>query len=150
MLQTGVLGGAERDRTAGLLVANEALSQLSYSPTLSDFYILPAIPGSDIAGFLDLSFLRRSSCPFQGSSGRQPLPDGALSDERALQAGSIWLRFPAGPATASKTLDFPGAVSSRIENIVEEHMKQDIQQEERRNVPLSTAALAHVDDRTRG
>jgi hypothetical protein len=36
-------GGAERDRTAGLLVANEALSQLSYSPTPSDFYILPAI-----------------------------------------------------------------------------------------------------------
>jgi hypothetical protein len=28
-----VIGGAERDRTAGLLVANEALSQLSYSPT---------------------------------------------------------------------------------------------------------------------
>jgi hypothetical protein len=28
-------GGAERDRTAGLLVANEALSQLSYSPTNS-------------------------------------------------------------------------------------------------------------------
>jgi hypothetical protein len=27
------IGGAERDRTAGLLVANEALSQLSYSPT---------------------------------------------------------------------------------------------------------------------
>jgi hypothetical protein len=27
------VGGAERDRTAGLLVANEALSQLSYSPT---------------------------------------------------------------------------------------------------------------------
>ena len=25
-------GGAERDRTADLLVANEALSQLSYSP----------------------------------------------------------------------------------------------------------------------
>ncbi len=37
-------GGAERDRTAGLLVANEALSQLSYSPTLIDFYILPAFP----------------------------------------------------------------------------------------------------------
>jgi hypothetical protein len=29
----GRVGGAERDRTAGLLVANEALSQLSYSPT---------------------------------------------------------------------------------------------------------------------
>ena len=26
-------GGAEQDRTADLLVANEALSQLSYSPT---------------------------------------------------------------------------------------------------------------------
>ncbi len=27
-----LIGGAERDRTADLLVANEALSQLSYSP----------------------------------------------------------------------------------------------------------------------
>ena len=27
------IGGAERDRTADLLVANEALSQLSYSPS---------------------------------------------------------------------------------------------------------------------
>src|ERR1700683_1132311 len=34
-----MLGGAERDRTAGLLVANEALSQLSYSPT-GDFSYL--------------------------------------------------------------------------------------------------------------
>ena len=32
------IGGAERDRTAGLLVANEALSQLSYSPTTSLSY----------------------------------------------------------------------------------------------------------------
>ena len=31
-LSFGILGGAERDRTADLLVANEALSQLSYSP----------------------------------------------------------------------------------------------------------------------
>ena len=31
-------GGAERDRTAGLLVANEALSQLSYSPNTFSFY----------------------------------------------------------------------------------------------------------------
>jgi hypothetical protein len=29
-----IYGGADRDRTGGLLVANEALSQLSYSPTL--------------------------------------------------------------------------------------------------------------------
>ena len=28
----GVSGGADRDRTGGLLVANQALSQLSYSP----------------------------------------------------------------------------------------------------------------------
>ena len=27
-------GGADRDRTGGLLVANQALSQLSYSPNL--------------------------------------------------------------------------------------------------------------------
>ena len=37
----GEFGGAERDRTAGLLVANEALSQLSYSPT-KDSSILAA------------------------------------------------------------------------------------------------------------
>src|SRR5438128_10720127 len=29
-----VFGGADRDRTGGLLVANQALSQLSYSPTI--------------------------------------------------------------------------------------------------------------------
>ena len=29
-----IFGGADRDRTGGLLVANQALSQLSYSPTL--------------------------------------------------------------------------------------------------------------------
>ena len=28
----GLFGGADRDRTGGLLVANQALSQLSYSP----------------------------------------------------------------------------------------------------------------------
>jgi hypothetical protein len=32
-------GGAGRDRTGGLIVANDALSQLSYSPTrMSRFY----------------------------------------------------------------------------------------------------------------
>src|SRR5579863_9343957 len=30
---SGNFGGADRDRTGGLLVANQALSQLSYSPT---------------------------------------------------------------------------------------------------------------------
>ncbi len=28
-----LIGGAERDRTADLLIANETLSQLSYGPT---------------------------------------------------------------------------------------------------------------------
>src|SRR5260221_11595470 len=32
----GYLGGRDRDRTGDLLVANEALSQLSYSPTSSN------------------------------------------------------------------------------------------------------------------
>ena len=32
---TEKIGGRDRDRTDGLLVANEALSQLSYSPTSS-------------------------------------------------------------------------------------------------------------------
>ena len=33
MISLTKLGGADRDRTGGLLVANQALSQLSYSPT---------------------------------------------------------------------------------------------------------------------
>ena len=36
-------GGAERNRTAGLLIANEALSQLSYSP---EPRIAPGYPGA--------------------------------------------------------------------------------------------------------
>ena len=32
-----IIGGADRDRTGGLLVANQALSQLSYSPNRSSF-----------------------------------------------------------------------------------------------------------------
>jgi hypothetical protein len=32
-------GGADRDRTGGLLVANQALSQLSYSPTTTGFNV---------------------------------------------------------------------------------------------------------------
>ena len=32
-------GGADRDRTGGLLVANEALSQLSYSPTRKGVFV---------------------------------------------------------------------------------------------------------------
>ncbi len=38
-----LFGGAERDRTADLLVANEALSQLSYSPTRREFPVYQPI-----------------------------------------------------------------------------------------------------------
>ena len=41
-------GGADRDRTGGLLVANQALSQLSYSPNPSGqlLAVLPSNPTS--------------------------------------------------------------------------------------------------------
>jgi hypothetical protein len=32
VLRVGSIGGAERDRTADLVIANDALSQLSYGP----------------------------------------------------------------------------------------------------------------------
>jgi hypothetical protein len=35
-------GGADRDRTGGLLVANQALSQLSYSPLTAAFSFQPS------------------------------------------------------------------------------------------------------------
>src|SRR5947209_6263930 len=35
------IGGADRDRTGGLLVANQALSQLSYSPTAVSSFAFP-------------------------------------------------------------------------------------------------------------
>jgi hypothetical protein len=35
LYDSDLVGGRDRDRTGGLLVANEALSQLSYSPTSS-------------------------------------------------------------------------------------------------------------------
>src|SRR3954463_3859291 len=51
-MTTGLFGGADRDRTGGLLVANEALSQLSYSPTcdgsssiLAEASGVPGAPG---------------------------------------------------------------------------------------------------------
>ena len=38
------LGGGERDRTAGLDVANVALSQLSYTPKTFKLVLLSSIP----------------------------------------------------------------------------------------------------------
>ena len=44
-------GGASRDRTDDLIVANDALSQLSYSPTLvREFDFISAVVAS-LAGF---------------------------------------------------------------------------------------------------
>jgi hypothetical protein len=55
----GRIGGAERDRTADLLVANEALSQLSYSPT----------PQRELA-----HHPRAHLCHVHQSSRRRPVP----------------------------------------------------------------------------
>jgi hypothetical protein len=38
-LTSNVFGGARRDRTADLLHAMQALSQLSYSPTVARLYV---------------------------------------------------------------------------------------------------------------
>jgi hypothetical protein len=61
-------GGASRDRTDDLIVANDALSQLSYSPESKPEFqpaqsILPAFPNSDqrelkLRFALDLGYFR--------------------------------------------------------------------------------------------
>jgi len=75
---TPYIGGAERDRTADLLVANEALSQLSYSPTIF-FYLTSAqqilemrraFPGRRIPQLRAPSFLLRVREAFYSSRSR--------------------------------------------------------------------------------
>ena len=48
--QRRVSGGADRDRTGGLLVANQALSQLSYSPTIMVGLGRLELPTSSLSG----------------------------------------------------------------------------------------------------
>ncbi len=77
------IGGAERDRTAGLLVANEALSQLSYSPTPGTNLSYQQFVSFDIASFL-LTVVAgaRAPCP-SGFAKAATFADGSISDQRA-------------------------------------------------------------------
>ena len=70
-------GGASRARTDGLVVANDALSQLSYSPTRIGFVFLPA-------HFTSVS----SFAPNVGRHTRKKLPQKCL-DERPLGASNL-------------------------------------------------------------
>ena len=60
------VGGARRDRTADLLIANEALSQLSYGPNRGRTYARPASSGRH----LRLGVGRVKNRPVQGRFGR--------------------------------------------------------------------------------
>src|SRR6266702_5681410 len=82
MLRTSVRpserdGGAERNRTAGLLIANEALSQLSYSPEPS-------------GGFRDGAWGRQATPKFPSLSGISHPPHhirGVAGDQQAAILG---------------------------------------------------------------
>ena len=64
------VGGAERDRTAGLLVANEALSQLSYTPTASNILAKGGAQQSTRLVRVEcLRFLRKRSSGWRGRGG---------------------------------------------------------------------------------
>src|SRR3984957_12673535 len=49
-------GGADRDRTGGLLVANQALSQLSYSPTASKLQVSRILKPDLWWAWIDLNY----------------------------------------------------------------------------------------------
>jgi hypothetical protein len=95
-----LFGGAGRDRTGDLLVANEALSQLSYSPTISLFYQNPirteAEPGRAIRSRSRAIYGRADRC--RGRSHRPPPPDGRQaprsSSPRARATSSCHRRPP--------------------------------------------------------
>ena len=60
------VGGADRDRTGGLLVANQALSQLSYSPTIMVGLGRLELPTSSLSGMRSshLSYRPGVSAPY--------------------------------------------------------------------------------------
>ena len=64
-----LIGGADRDRTGGLLVANQALSQLSYSPLkrfLASSHQLTLEAGSTKLILVGLDRLELSTSPLSG------------------------------------------------------------------------------------
>src|ERR1700730_283804 len=94
-------GGASRDRTDGLVVANDALSQLSYSPTLgvnrlSDREILAAIPAGDQSRVtpVDCGLRRNTPTPCHSEA-------GSIGEESAVcQRRNS--RFPARQSRAAE------------------------------------------------
>ncbi len=77
-----LFGGAERDRTAGLLVANEALSQLSYSPTTSSILSAASVSRK-------CPMVTRSQSPGVGKGGapRAGVVESVKRKDRLVQAG---------------------------------------------------------------
>src|SRR5207245_3628394 len=73
------IGGREGIRTLGLLVANEALSQLSYSPTSSE---------TILANAPVLANTRSDACKQEGAPGGGIRLTGALRAARASQSST--------------------------------------------------------------
>ena len=71
------IGGAERDRTADLLVANEALSQLSYSPRIGGPRKLTQDPrrcGQPLRVY-QMRLLARAPCCYLSTGGKRLFDD---------------------------------------------------------------------------
>jgi hypothetical protein len=65
-------GGARRDRTADLVIANDALSQLSYGPVAAAFHVRRP-PIAAIYNPRQGQVKNREIADFQGFVGRVPL-----------------------------------------------------------------------------
>ena len=89
-------GGADRDRTDDILLAKQALSQLSYSPIQERVYLIPSelvglgrfeLPTSPLSGVRSnqLSYRPDSTAPDWIPEG--PKPDAQAALNRALSKG---------------------------------------------------------------
>ena len=97
------VGGAERDRTADLMLAKHALSQLSYSPT---FWV----PAAKMVGL-----------------GRFELPTSPLSGVRSNQLSyrpRIYDRPAPPPSKCPAALKKPHSVSKRVSRTKVEHAER--------------------------
>src|SRR5437764_9424177 len=88
-LNSKQIGGADRDRTGGLLVANQALSQLSYSPDLVGLGRLE-LPTSRLSGVRSSHLSYRPggskiSRPFRSPKSLFPLCRPEQSEGSAVQ-----------------------------------------------------------------
>ena len=93
-------GGADRDRTGGLLVANQALSQLSYSPDLVGLGRLE-LPTSRLSGVRSSHLSYRPggskiSRPFRSPKSLFPLCRPEQSEGSAVQTNHYRFLAPLG------------------------------------------------------